>query len=208
MAGRLAAMTTSTGPDLLLIRHGETTWSKSGQHTSRTDLPLTPTGEAQAKALGRRLASRRFALVLSSPRTRAVATARLAGLEAPVIDPDLAEWDYGDFEGLTTPQIQQQIPGWSIWTGPWPNGETPDQVAARADRVIDKIRAAAGAGETVVVVAHGHLIRVLAARWLGAPPDTGRWLALGTASLSELGWERTTPVIEHWNDEGHLDAGR
>jgi broad specificity phosphatase PhoE len=199
-------MTSSSGPDLLLIRHGETTWSKSGQHTSHTDLALTATGEKQARAVGRRLAARHFALVMTSPRVRAVTTARLAGFEEVVIDPDLAEWDYGDFEGLTTPQIQQDVPGWSIWTGPWPNGETPDQVGARADRVIERIRVAAGEGETVVVVAHGHLIRVLAARWLGAPPDTGRWLALGTASLSKLGWERTTPVIEHWNDDGHLEA--
>jgi broad specificity phosphatase PhoE len=201
-------MNAPAGPDLMLIRHGETTWSKSGQHTGRTDLPLTETGEQQAKALVRRLAGRRFALVMSSPRTRATATALLAGLDDVVIDDDLAEWDYGDFEGLTTPQIQERIPGWSIWTGPWPNGESLVQVAARADRVIERIRVAAGVDETVVVVAHGHLIRVLAARWLGAPPDTGRWLALGTASVSELGWERTTPVIEHWNDDGHLDAGR
>lgn len=197
-------MSTPTGPELLLVRHGETTWSKSGQHTSRTDLPLTETGEKQAVALGRRLAGRRFALVMTSPRARAVTTAHLAGLEGAVVDPDLAEWDYGDFEGLTTPQIQQQVPGWSIWTGPWPNGETPEQVAARADRVVDRIRNDAGAGETAVVVAHGHLLRVLAARWIGAPPDTGRWLALGTASLSELSWEHSTPVIEHWNDESHL----
>jgi probable phosphoglycerate mutase len=199
-------MNTPTGPDLLLVRHGETTWSKSGQHTSRTDLPLTKTGEEQAVALGRRLAGRRFALVMTSPRIRAVTTARLAGLEGAIVDADLAEWDYGDFEGLTTPQIQLEVPGWSIWTGPWPNGETPQQVAERADRVVERIRAAAGPGETAVVVAHGHLLRVLAARWLAAPPDTGRWLALGTASLSELSWEHATPVIEHWNDESHLEA--
>jgi broad specificity phosphatase PhoE len=201
-------MRTPHGPDLLLIRHGETTWSKSGQHTGRTDLPLTEKGIEQAKALVPRLADAHFALVMTSPRIRAVTTAALAGLEGAVVDPDLAEWDYGDFEGLTTPQIQQQIPGWSIWAGPWPNGETLDQVATRADRVVERIRGAAGAGESVAVVAHGHLIRVLAARWLAAPADTGRWFALGTASVSKLGWERTTAVIEHWNDDSHLDASR
>ena len=197
-------MTEQSGPDLLLVRHGETTWSRDGQHTGNTDIPLTETGEVQARALGRRLAGGRFALVLVSPLRRARDTARIAGLDGAILEPDLTEWDYGDFEGKTTPEIQRAIPGWSIWTGPWPNGETPDQVAARADRVVERIRAEVGPGETVVAVAHGHLIRVLAARWLGAPADTGRWLALGTASLSDLGWEHGTPVIEHWNDDSFL----
>jgi broad specificity phosphatase PhoE len=196
----------SSGPELLLIRHGETLWSRSGQHTSRTDLPLTDTGVAQARALRRCLVGRRVALALTSPLVRAKETARLAGLDHATIEPDLTEWDYGDFEGRTTAEIQQDSPGWSIWSGPWPNGETLDMVAARADRVVQRIRAGAAGGELAVAVAHGHMLRVLAARWLGAPPDTGRWLALDTGSVSELSWEHASPVIRHWNDVTHLDA--
>ena len=199
-------MSVSPGPQLLVIRHGETTWSQTGQHTSRTDLALTPAGEAQARALGEVLAGRQFASVLTSPLTRAVTTAQLAGLSDPVVDPDLSEWDYGDYEGLTTAEIQQQVPGWSIWRGPWSGGETAEQVAARADRVVGKVRSLAGPGETVVAVAHGHVLRVLAARWLGAAPDVGRWLLLGTASISELGWERAEPAIEHWNEQSRLGS--
>ena len=192
------------GPGLVVVRHGQTTWSSNGRHTGRTDLALTAEGEAQARALAARLAGRRFAMVLTSPLRRAVDTARLAGLEGCVVDPDLAEWDYGDFEGLTTPEIVQAHPGWSLWTGPWPNGETPSQVAARADRVVARVRAEVAAGQTAVAVAHGHLIRVLAARWLGAAPEAGRWIVAETASVSRLGWERATPVVEHWNDTSHL----
>ena len=197
-------MTDPPGPLLVVVRHGQTEWSRSGRHTGRTDLPLTDVGEAQARALRVRLAGRQFALVLSSPLHRAVETARLAGLERYNTDPDLVEWDYGDFEGLTTDEIERTYPGWTIWTGPWPHGETPAQVAARADRVVARLRAEVAPGDTAVVVAHGHFLRVLAARWLGAPPETGRWLAAVTASLSRLGWERTTPTVDHWNDTSHL----
>ena len=193
------------GPSLLVVRHGQTQWSRSGRHTGRTDVPLTEQGEAQARALRARLAGRHLALVLTSPRRRAVDTARLAGLEGYLVDPDLVEWDYGDFEGLTTSEIRQTYPGWTIWTGPWPHGETPAQVAARADRVVARVRAEVAPGDTAVAVAHGHFLRVLAARWLGAPPETGRWLAADTASLSRLAWERATPIVDRWNDTSHLD---
>jgi probable phosphoglycerate mutase len=201
--GRRAA-SDPPGPLLLVVRHGQTEWSRSGRHTGLTDLPLTEEGEAQARALRARLAGRHFALVLTSPLQRAVDTARLAGLEGHRADPDLVEWDYGDFEGLTTNEIQRSSPGWTIWTGPWPHGELPAQVAARADRVVARIRTEVAPGESAVAVAHGHLLRVLAARWLGAPPETGRWLGAATASVSRLGWERATPIVDHWNDTSHL----
>jgi probable phosphoglycerate mutase len=188
-----ARVTDAPGPDLLLVRHGETAWTKTGQHTSRTDLALTETGEQQALALRRRLVGREFALVLTSPMARAKRTAELAGLAPAEVDPDLREWDYGDYE------IRAEVPGWTIWRGPWPGGETIEQVAARADRLISRIRSLPP-GATAAVVGHGHMLRVLAARWLGTSPDAGRWLALGTASLSALGWERETAVVIHWNE--------
>jgi probable phosphoglycerate mutase len=191
-------MTTPPGPDLLVIRHGETDWSRRGQHTSRTDLSLTSAGEAQAAALRSFLEGREFALVLCSPMARARRTAELAGLPQPVIDPDLKEFDYGDCEGRTTAEIRADIPGWSVWTGRCPGGETIEQVAARADRVIGRVRACPPRS-VVVAVAHGHVLRILAARWLGAEARAGRWLALGTASLSTLGWEHDTAVIQQWN---------
>src|ERR1044071_3424594 len=149
--------------EIWLVRHGETEWSRSGQHTSRTDLPLTAEGERQAATLKRMLAEHSFALVLSSPMKRAVDTCRLVGL-TPEISNDLLEWDYGDYEGLTTPEIQKKVPGWTVWTGTAPNGETVDQVAARADRVIAR---ALAANEEVALFGHGHVLRVLAARWIG-----------------------------------------
>ena len=183
---------------LWLARHGETDWSRSGQHTSRTDLPLTEIGRTQAMALGRRLRDRPFALVLTSPLMRAADTARIAGFgEVLAVDDDLREWDYGEFEGRKTDEIRVQFPGWSIWRGPWPGGETIDQVAARADRVIARVRAIDG---DVLAFSHGHLLRVLAARWLGHEPEAGDMLALSTGSISVLGWEREEPVIERWNE--------
>jgi len=182
--------------EIWLVRHGETEWSRSGQHTSRTDLPLTPEGERQTENLKRMLAGHSFALVLSSPMKRAVDTCRLVGL-TPEISADLLEWNYGDYEGLTTPEIQKSAPGWTIFTGAVPNGETVEQVAARADRVISRALATAG---DVAVFGHGHLLRVLAARWVGIEPSGGRLLALSTASLSVLGYERETRVIRLWNE--------
>lgn len=181
--------------EIFLVRHGETEWSRSGQHTSRTDLPLTPEGELQAAHLKRMLEGRHFALVLSSPMKRALDTCRLIGL-APVISESLIEWDYGDYEGLSTQQIQQRSPGWTIWTGDVPNGESIERVAARADEVITRALAAAG---DVAFFGHGHLLRVLATRWIGLDPHAGAHLALSTASLSVLGYERETRVIRLWN---------
>ena len=183
---------------LWLIRHGETEWSKSGQHTGRTDLPLTPDGERQAVALGAMLAGVRPVLVLSSPRQRAIRTAELAGLEIDDLDPDLAEWDYGDYEGLTTAQIRDRVPGWSLWTHPVPGGETPHEVAVRADRVLTRALARLAEGP-VVFVAHGHISRVMGARWIGLDVLDGGRLALGTAAPSVLGGQHGTPVIERWN---------
>jgi len=181
--------------EIWLVRHGETEWSRSGQHTSRTDLPLTPEGERQAENLKRMLVGHSFALVLSSPMKRAIETCRLVGL-TPELSDDLREWDYGDYEGLTTNEIQKSAPGWTIFTGAVPNGETAEQVAARADRVISRALAAGG---DVALFGHGHLLRVLASQWLGIEPSGARLLALSTASLSVLGYEREARVIRLWN---------
>ena len=184
--------------DLWLVRHGETEWARLGRHTGRTDVPLTATGRDQALDLGRRLAGHPFELVLTSPLSRAADTASLAGFAGAVRpDPDLREWDYGALEGRLTADIRDDYPGWTIWRGPWPEGETIDAVAIRADRVIDRARAASG---EVLVFAHGHLLRVLAARWLDLPPTSGALFALGTATISVLGWEHETAVIERWNE--------
>jgi broad specificity phosphatase PhoE len=183
--------------ELWLIRHGETEWSLSGAHTGRTDLPLTPNGEKQAAAIGRFLAARPFAAVLTSPLLRARETCRIAGYGAAArIEPGLSEWDYGAYEGRTTTQIREQAPGWSIWTGGVPGGETIDQVAARARAVINH---ALEAGGDAALFAHGHILRILAACWLGLPPIAGQFLALSTATLSILGYERDTRVIARWN---------
>jgi len=189
-------------PELWLVRHGETEWTVTGQHTGRTDIPLTALGRRQAAALGRRLAGRTFALVLVSPLTRAMETCRIAGYaDVAKRTDDLCEWDYGAYEGRTTPDIRTEVPGWTIWTGNPPDGETLKQVARRASNVIEQ---AAAAGGDVALFAHGHVLRVLAACWLGLPPDAGRLLALGTASLSVLGYERETRVINTWNQDWHL----
>ena len=184
-------------PRVWLVRHGETEWSLSGQHTGRTDVPLTPGGRRQAEALGRHLAGRSFALVLTSPLGRARETCRLAGYETGAeITDDLREWDYGVYEGRTTVAIRAVEPGWSIWSHPVPEGESVDQVGARARRVIDR---ALGAGDDVALFSHGHLLRILGACWVGRPPGDGRLFALATASVSVLGWERETRVIQSWN---------
>ena len=189
--------------DVWLARHGETEWARLGRHTGRTDVPLTDTGRAQAAALGRRLAGHGFALVLTSPLSRAVETTAIAGFGGvAVADRDLREWDYGELEGRLTEDIREDYPGWTIWRGPWPGGETLDDVAARADHVLERI---AGAQGDVLVVSHGHLLRVLAARWLGMAPTSGGLFALGTATVSVLGHEHETPVIEVWNEACQLD---
>jgi len=184
-------------PELWLIRHGETEWSLSGAHTGRTDIPLTENGRRQAEALGRALAGKAFSLVLTSPLARARDTCALAGLGAEAeIDPDLREWDYGDYEGRTTQEIRERDPHWKLWSDGVPGGETIAQVAARADAAIARASAASG---DAALFAHGHLLRVLTARWLGLEPPAGRLFALGTASISTLGYERDTRVITCWN---------
>jgi broad specificity phosphatase PhoE len=185
-------------PHLTLVRHGDTEWSLSGRHTGWTDIPLVESGRRQAKLLGGRLAGRSFALVLSSPLSRALETCRLAGLgDTATVDPDLREWNYGDLEGLTSDEIRRSMPGWTIWSGPVPGGETADEVGQRADRVIERVMPVDG---DVAIFAHGHLLRVLAARWLGLPADQGALFELATATLSRLGWERERRVIELWNE--------
>jgi broad specificity phosphatase PhoE len=184
-------------PQIWLVRHGETEWSRTGQHTGRTDVLLTPAGRLQAEALGRHLRGRSFALVLTSPLGRARETCRLAGYGsiAQVMD-DLREWDYGIYEGRTTAAIRTVEPNWTIWTHAVPEGESVDQVGARARRVIDR---ALSGGDDVALFSHGHLLRILTACWIGRPPSDGRLFALATASISVLGWERETRVIQRWN---------
>jgi len=185
------------GHELWLVRHGETEWTLSGQHTGRTDVPLTQNGRAQAEALGRLLGGRSFARVLSSPKRRALDTGRLAGYGDVVETTDaLCEWDYGDYEGCTTAAIREERPEWTLFADGVPNGETAEQVAARTQRVID---AAVSAGGDVALFAHGHALRVLTATWLGLPPTAGRLFLLSTATLSVLGHERETRVIRLWN---------
>lgn len=187
----------SDHPLLYIVRHGATEWSQSGQHTGRTDLPLLPDGERQAIATGALLTDINFSLVLCSPLQRAQRTCELAGLHSrAVIDEDLCEWDYGDYEGITTATIREEVPGWTVWSGTCPRGETIDQVAARADRVIGRARAESG---NVIVFAHGHFLRVLTARWCELAPIEGRRFVLDPATLSILGWERDTPAVRQWN---------
>lgn len=189
-----------------LARHGETEWSRQLRHTSRTDLPLDDVGQAEAEALGRRLAGKSFAVVLTSPLSRAVDTARLAGFgEVAIQDPDLREWDYGALEGRTTVDIVREYPGWTIWHGPWPDGETVDEVVARADRVLARCTAADVDGDALLF-GHGHMLRVLAARWLRLPGASGGLFDLSTGTVSVLGSDRELPVIETWNEACHLAA--
>ena len=184
---------------IVLVRHGETEWSVSGRHTGNTDIPLTDAGRRQAEVLGARLGTWTFARVLSSPLRRALDTCRLAGLDDRVeITDDLREWDYGDYEGRRTVDIRKERPGWTLWTGGVPGGEAVEDVGRRADRVLAEARTAAG---DVALFAHGHVLRVLGARWIGLAPDAGARLGLSTATVSVLGWERETAVIHRWNDE-------
>ena len=189
---------------VVLVRHGETEWSASGKHTSYTDVPLTESGRRDAERIGARLAERSFTLVLSSPRGRARETAALAGFgDAVQVDEDLVEVDYGEYEGRTTPEIRTERPGWSVWANGSPGGETVDQVGDRADRVIARVLAVEG---DVAVFAHGHLLRILAARWIELPAVCGGNLLLHTGSVSELGFERERRAIVLWNDTHHLDS--
>ena len=190
-----SAGSSPTRPELWLVRHGETEWSRDGRHTSVTDLPLTEEGERAATSLRERLAEVDFDLVLSSPRRRARRTAELAGFADPVLDDDLVEWAYGDYEGVTTAEIRETVPGWTVWTHPVPGGESAEEVSDRLDRVVDRVREHG----RVLVFAHGHSLRVLTARWLCQPAAEGRFFRLDTATVSVLGFERDNPALLKWN---------
>jgi broad specificity phosphatase PhoE len=193
-------------PVVYLARHGETAWSLSGQHTGRTDLPLTERGERNARALGQPLRGLEFAKVYTSPLQRAARTCELAGFGTSAeIDPDLVEWDYGQYEGRRTADIHAERPDWQLFRDGCPGGESPDQIGARADRVVGRLRAIKG---DVLVFSSGHFLRVFAARWLGLEASAGRYLLLSTASLSALGYEHnlTEPAIRLWNETRHVET--
>jgi probable phosphoglycerate mutase len=187
---------------LFLLRHGATDWSASGQHTGRTDVPLNEVGIRQAQMLAKRLAGHRFAAVFVSPRSRALATCRIVGLDRDaIVTDDLSEWDYGIYEGRTTDDIRRDEPAWTVWTAEIRGGETVDDVGRRVDRVIEAALAYEG---DVALFGHGHCLRILAARWIGLPATGGALLELSTATVSRLAWEREQRVIELWNGGSHL----
>jgi probable phosphoglycerate mutase len=191
-------------PQVVLVRHGETEWSRTGRHTGFTDVGLTEEGERRARAVGPVLAERDFGLVLSSPRQRALRTAELAGFGDRIeTTEDLAEFDYGGYEGLTTPQIHEQRPDWDLWRDGTPPGETPGetagQVRIRVERVLARAQSVLDTGKDVLLVAHGHVLRALGAAWIGLPPDGGANLVLSTAGIAELGFEHGKRVIDLWN---------
>lgn len=182
---------------VVLVRHGETEWTKDGRHTGTSDIPLTDHGRQEARELGPELRPWHFALVLTSPLQRAIETCRLAGYgDGAQIRPDLVEWDYGSYDGKTTGQILETRPNWSLWRDGGPGGETAADVGRRADRVIAEVRRIDG---DVALFGHGHMLRVLTARWLGQPPEAGRFYAMQPAALSVLGYEHDDPVIQRWN---------
>jgi probable phosphoglycerate mutase len=191
-------------PTIYLARHGETAWSLTGQHTGITDLPLTERGERNARNLGERLRGLKFTKVFTSPLQRATKTCELAGFKvAAERDADLVEWNYGDYEGRRTLEIHAERPGWQLFRDGCPTGESPEEVGARADRVVQRVRAIAG---DVLIFSSGHFLRVLATRWLALEPAAGKFFVLDTASLSELGYEHelSAPVIRLWNDTRHV----
>jgi broad specificity phosphatase PhoE len=186
-----------SGGEVVLVRHGETEWSRTGKHTGRTDVELTEQGRRQAEALGAVLSGRRFAVVLTSPLRRASETCRLAGYgDVAVVRDELREWDYGVYEGRKTVEIREERPGWTLWRDGVPEGETADEVGGRADRVIAELRSLEG---DAAVFAHGHVLRVLGARWIGLEATAGRLFALDTATVCVLGYERETAVLRVWN---------
>jgi probable phosphoglycerate mutase len=186
--------------ELLLARHGETEWSLNGRHTGTSDIPLTENGRRHARNLAGRLEGRRFALVLTSPLQRAMDTCKLAGLgDQGQVRDDLHEWDYGDYEGITTAEIHERRPDWTLWRDGCPNGESAADVGARADRLVVEARATEG---DVIFFGHGHMLRVIGARWVDLPPEDGGLLGLGTGSLCTLGYEHDLPILVHWNEPG------
>jgi probable phosphoglycerate mutase len=192
---------------VVLVRHGETEWSRAGRHTGRSDIPLTDQGRADARCLHTALAGWSFEMVLASPLQRARQTCELAGCaDRAVLRDELMEWDYGDYEGLTWPQIRERDPDWWLWRDGCPGGELPDDVGRRVDPVVADLRRA-GTGDAVVF-AHGHLLRVLAARWMERPPDHGARLALSTSAVCVLGFEHAVPGLRRWNDVSHLPPAR
>ncbi|MCD9154722.1 histidine phosphatase family protein [Aeromicrobium duanguangcaii] len=190
--------------ELWLVRHGETEWSRTWRHTSFTDLELTETGRAQARALRPLLSGVGFNRVWSSPRRRALETAHLAGFDPEIVE-DVVEWHYGEYEGVTTEEIRETVPGWTVWTHPSPLGESPEQVAERLDRVVDRARSLGG---RTLVFAHGHSLRVLAARWLGLEVADGRVFLLDTGTYSVLGDDRGQPVVIRWNVREEAEEDR
>jgi broad specificity phosphatase PhoE len=186
------------GVEVWLLRHGQTEWSQSGRHTGCSDLELTEAGEEAARVLRPALARTSFDQVFTSPLQRARRTAELAGLEPATIDPELVEWDYGEYEGLTRDQVRERHPGWSVWKDGAPGGESPQEVGDRADGLVKRYQSSAG---RIVLVAHGHILRVLAARWIGQPVTLGEHLPLDTATVSVLGFDRGLPVVQRWNCE-------
>jgi probable phosphoglycerate mutase len=193
-----------TLPSVYIARHGETTWSLTGQHTGRTDLPLTDAGEGNSRLLGERLQGLHFDTVLTSPSKRARRTCDLAGFGAIAqVEKDLAEWDYGDYEGLRTSEIRRLLPDWQLFRDGCPDGESVQQISERADRVVQRLRRESG---DTLVFSSGHILRVIAARWLGLDASAGRFLMLSTASLSALGYDRSrsAPVVLNWNSTEHL----
>jgi len=192
---------------LFLLRHGQTEWSVNGRHTGRTDIPLTPAGEEQARRAGATLRTLVGgpALVISSPRQRSLRTAELAGLRVDEVTEELGEWDYGDYEGITTPQIRETVPGWTVWTHPIPGGESTDDVTARADKVLGRVRREVESGD-VILVGHGHFSRVLVSRWIGSPATAGVHFGLDASGIAVLGDERGVPQIEHLNLLPALEA--
>ena len=196
-----------SGPEVVLVRHGETEWSRSGQHTGRTDIPLTDAGRRQAEALRPVFENHFFARVLTSPLDRAADTCRLAGLgDAAEERDELLEWDYGEYEGLTTPEIRETVPGWTVWSGDCPGGEAAADVGRRVDPLVAELQGLRDGGGDAVLFAHGHLLRVLAARWIDLPAEAGSHLGLDTGTLSVIGWERETPAVWLWN--GSPDSWR
>jgi probable phosphoglycerate mutase len=192
--------THASGNEVVLVRHAETEWSRAGRHTGRSDIPLTESGRTAAAGLGKRLAHCQFQRVLCSPLTRARETCELSGFGALAEHrADLLEWDYGDYEGLTSAEIKRQRPDWKLWRDGCPGGESPEHVGARADRVIDELRAARG---TVAVFSHGHMLRVLGARWIGLEVARGANLGLATGAICLLGHEHEEPALARWNDIG------
>ncbi|MFC8303547.1 histidine phosphatase family protein [Specibacter sp. NPDC057265] len=189
------------GPKLWLLRHGETAWSRSGQYTGLTDIPLTEIGQEQARSAQRALDGVDFDLVLTSPLQRAHLTATLAGFPQAVVEPNAVEWDYGDYEGIDSAVVRARNAGYLIWDDGVPNGESLAQVAARADLIVERVRGLErhdGAPANVLLVAHGHFLRILTARWLGLPATAGRHFVLGTAKVCTLGWDKKTPAVEQW----------